>query len=97
MYLADLIKKECWDEMEVKGRGILAFNSLLEVANYPMRPRSREEMAKIEKVKVRRTIELEDLSVCGHHSLCNEILILCIIQMRKEFAEVVNKTSNVSL
>ncbi|ELU02415.1 hypothetical protein CAPTEDRAFT_160880 [Capitella teleta] len=79
MYLADLIKRECWDEMEVKGRGILAFNSPLTVANYPMRPRSKEEMADIEKVKIRRQIELEDL------------------RMRKEFAEVVNKTSTVSM
>ena len=63
MYLADLIKKECWDDMVVKGRGILAFNSALEVHNYPMRKRSPEEMKLLEIVRTRRNVGIDEMKV----------------------------------
>ncbi len=63
MYLADLIKKECWDNMEVKGRGILAFNSNMEVNNYPMPARTQAEIEKLEMVKEQREVEIEELGV----------------------------------
>ncbi|XP_064629915.1 cilia- and flagella-associated protein 43-like isoform X2 [Lineus longissimus] len=61
MYLRELIKKECWDEMVVKGRAIGAFNSNLEVANYPMRERSEEEVEELERVTLQRTVEIAEM------------------------------------
>ena len=63
MYVADLIKKECWDDMVVKGRGIAGFNSEIEVHNYPMRQRSAAEIDKLEKIKERRRSEIAELAV----------------------------------
>ena len=47
-YLWSLLKKECWDEMTVKGRHILGFHTIFDVANYPMRQRGQEEMAELD-------------------------------------------------
>jgi hypothetical protein len=54
----DRIKRECWDKMRVKGRGICAFNSNLLVENYPLAERTKEELAKVEHVEMLRRIEL---------------------------------------
>ncbi|XP_074642124.1 cilia- and flagella-associated protein 43-like isoform X2 [Tubulanus polymorphus] len=62
MYLRELIKKECWDDMVVKGRSIVAFNSVLEVSNYPMLERSEEELEMLEKVKKQRLIEMAEMN-----------------------------------
>lgn len=60
MYLRDIIKKQCWDDMEVKGRSIKAFNSLLEVSNYPMRSRTAAELAELSHVVKMRKVEIAE-------------------------------------
>ncbi len=58
MDLRDRIKRECWDKMKVKGRGICAFNSNLLVENYPLMERTKEELARVEHVEMLRRVEL---------------------------------------
>ncbi|XP_048464916.1 cilia- and flagella-associated protein 43 isoform X2 [Rhincodon typus] len=60
-YLREVIKKECWDNMAVKGRTLEAFFSGLAVSNYPMRERSNDELELLKKIMQQRTIELIDL------------------------------------
>ncbi|CAH1784594.1 unnamed protein product [Owenia fusiformis] len=60
MYLKDVIKKECWDDMVVKGRALESFNGILEVANYPMRERDPAVLAELERVTNARRIEFEE-------------------------------------
>jgi len=60
MYLAELIKKQCWDDMLVKGRGITAFTNNVEVHNYPMKQRDQKELDELQRVKALRTIEIEE-------------------------------------
>ncbi|KAK3096042.1 hypothetical protein FSP39_022384 [Pinctada imbricata] len=61
MYLREMIKRECWDNMKVKGRAIQAFFSALEVSNFPMRERSAIYVKLLEKVTTRRKIEKAEL------------------------------------
>ena len=63
MYVADLIKRECWDCMVVKGRGLNAFHNDLEVSNYPLRERPRADLERLERVKEFRRVEMEELKV----------------------------------
>ncbi|CAF0746511.1 unnamed protein product [Brachionus calyciflorus] len=58
LFIREQIKKECWDGMKVKGRGIQAFNSNLLVENYSLKERTQEELKSLERVKMIRRIEL---------------------------------------
>ncbi|GCB79136.1 hypothetical protein scyTo_0019497 [Scyliorhinus torazame] len=60
-YLCEVIKRECWNNMAVKGRTLEAFFSGLAVTNYPMRERSGQELELLRKITQQRTIELIDL------------------------------------
>ena len=60
MYLKEMIKRECWDAMVVKGRGVAAFHVPLLVSNYPMRERSQHELEELEYVTTLRRIETEE-------------------------------------
>ncbi|XP_076460305.1 cilia- and flagella-associated protein 43-like [Babylonia areolata] len=62
-FLHEMIKRECWDNMQVKGRSLQAFNSNLEVANFPLKERSREVMRKLEVVTARRKVEKLELEI----------------------------------
>ncbi|XP_078310806.1 cilia- and flagella-associated protein 43-like isoform X4 [Crassostrea virginica] len=62
IYLREMIKRECWDEMDVKGRAIQAFFTSLEVSNFPMRKRSAATEKQLQVVTTRRKIELADLA-----------------------------------
>ncbi|XP_033756153.1 cilia- and flagella-associated protein 43-like [Pecten maximus] len=62
IYLREMIKKECWDEMKVKGRSIQAFRSTLEVSNFPMRERPLEMERLLQTITVRRQIEVAELA-----------------------------------
>ncbi|XP_052100384.1 cilia- and flagella-associated protein 43-like isoform X4 [Mytilus californianus] len=62
IYLREMIKKECWDDMKVKGRAVQAFYSNLEVSNFPMRERSKEFDKLLNTVTIRRKIELAELA-----------------------------------
>ncbi|XP_005104481.2 cilia- and flagella-associated protein 43 [Aplysia californica] len=60
LYLREKIKEECWDKMQVKGRALQAFNSSLEVSNFPLRPRTMEIINLIKTVSTRRKIEMRE-------------------------------------
>ncbi|KAK7108965.1 cilia- and flagella-associated protein 43-like isoform X2 [Littorina saxatilis] len=62
-YLREMIKRECWDNMQVKGRSIQAFNSILEVANFPLKERAREILNKLSVVTARRKVEMRELEI----------------------------------
>ncbi|KAJ8402751.1 hypothetical protein AAFF_G00364230 [Aldrovandia affinis] len=59
-YLGEVIKKECWDSMQVKGKAVKAFHSEHEVKNYPMKARLQKEQEEMERVHTMRKIEHED-------------------------------------
>uniref|UniRef100_A0A1I8GBG0 WD_REPEATS_REGION domain-containing protein n=2 Tax=Macrostomum lignano TaxID=282301 RepID=A0A1I8GBG0_9PLAT len=59
-FLAEVIKRECWEEMEVKGRSIVTFGAPLEVSNYPLRPQTKEEQDRLDQVAKRRVIEIQE-------------------------------------
>ncbi|XP_066549969.1 cilia- and flagella-associated protein 43 [Amia ocellicauda] len=67
-YEYDVIKRECWDSMKVKGRAIKAFHQEDEVKNYPMKERTQREMEELERVKTLRRIEQADLSIVEDES-----------------------------
>ncbi|XP_053188578.1 cilia- and flagella-associated protein 43-like [Scomber japonicus] len=56
-YLRDVLKRECWDSMKVKGRAVKAFNSEHEVKNYPLKERSEKELEDLHRVENMRTLE----------------------------------------
>ncbi|XP_062436379.1 cilia- and flagella-associated protein 43 [Rhea pennata] len=62
-YLQDVIKRECWDSMCVKGRAVKCFHIACEVNNYPLKERSEEELETLEKVLQLKKIEAVDLKV----------------------------------
>ncbi|XP_033885994.1 cilia- and flagella-associated protein 43 isoform X1 [Acipenser ruthenus] len=62
-YLRDVLKKECWDSMEVKGRAIKAFCSEYEVKNYPMKERTQKETEELVRISRLRKIEMADLQI----------------------------------
>uniref|UniRef100_A0A8C3IJJ8 Cilia- and flagella-associated protein 43 n=1 Tax=Chrysemys picta bellii TaxID=8478 RepID=A0A8C3IJJ8_CHRPI len=62
-YLRDIIKKECWDSMSIKGRAIKCFHAAYKVTNYPMKERSKEELEALERVLQLKKIESADLKI----------------------------------
>ncbi|KAK3771256.1 hypothetical protein RRG08_024335 [Elysia crispata] len=63
LYLHEKIKEECWDKMNVKGRALQAFNSSLEVSNFPLRERPLEVVNEIKTIETRRKIEIREAEV----------------------------------
>ncbi|KAK3696874.1 hypothetical protein QZH41_003634 [Actinostola sp. cb2023] len=57
IYLKEMIKRECWDAMVVKGRSCNAFRLALSVTNYPMRDRTKDELDELQFVLTQRKIE----------------------------------------
>lgn len=57
IYLKEMIKKECWDAMVVKGRSCNAFRTSLSVTNYPMRERTKDDLDELQYVLTQRKIE----------------------------------------
>ncbi|XP_064320171.1 cilia- and flagella-associated protein 43 [Phalacrocorax carbo] len=62
-YLQDVIKRECWDAMCVKGRTVKCFHMACEVKNYPLKERSEEELETLEKVLRLKELETADFKV----------------------------------
>ncbi|XP_062319806.1 cilia- and flagella-associated protein 43 [Osmerus eperlanus] len=62
-YLRDVLKRECWDSMKVKGQAIKAFHSDHEVKNYPMKERTQKELEELERVQCIRKIENTDCNL----------------------------------
>ncbi|KAI2657807.1 Cilia- and flagella-associated protein 43 [Labeo rohita] len=59
-YQREILKKECWDSMQIKGKAIKAFHSENEVKNYPMKERTEKELEELQRVETMRQIEQED-------------------------------------
>ncbi|XP_078268914.1 cilia- and flagella-associated protein 43 isoform X2 [Rhinoraja longicauda] len=60
-YLREVIKRECWDQMSVKGRMLEAFYSGIAITNYSMRERSKKELDLLKQITCQRIIELMDM------------------------------------
>uniref|UniRef100_A0A9J7Z8Q9 Cilia- and flagella-associated protein 43 n=1 Tax=Cyprinus carpio carpio TaxID=630221 RepID=A0A9J7Z8Q9_CYPCA len=58
-YQREILKKECWDSMQVKGKAIKAFHSENEVKNYPMKERTEKELEELQRTETMRQIEQE--------------------------------------
>ncbi|XP_066535952.1 cilia- and flagella-associated protein 43 [Hoplias malabaricus] len=56
-YLREVLKKEYWDSMTVKGKAIKAFHSENEVKNYPMKERTAKELEELNRVETIRKTE----------------------------------------
>ena len=56
-FLRFQIKKDCWDAMEVKGKTLYAFQAKIQLANFPLRRRTAEELDELKKVRMAREIE----------------------------------------
>lgn len=63
LYLREKIKEECWDNMQIKGRALQAFNSSLEVSNFPLRERTLALLNMIKTVTTRRSIEVREAKI----------------------------------
>jgi len=50
LFLKELIKKECWDGMEVVGRSLVLFSGELEVSNFPIKKQTEDERKEVERV-----------------------------------------------
>ncbi|KAM4607453.1 cilia- and flagella-associated protein 43 [Polymixia lowei] len=59
-YHRDVLKRECWDSMKIKGKAIKAFHSEHEVKNYPMKERTEKELGDCLRVQSIRKIEKTD-------------------------------------
>ncbi|TRY55422.1 hypothetical protein DNTS_034432 [Danionella cerebrum] len=59
-YQREVLKRECWDSMQVKGKAIKAFHSENEVRNYPMKERTKQETEELRRVESMRQIEQTD-------------------------------------
>jgi hypothetical protein len=55
-YSRDVIKRECWDAMDVPGSTLYAFNSKLETSNFPIRKRTQSELKQLARVKMIRKV-----------------------------------------
>ncbi|XP_037639094.1 cilia- and flagella-associated protein 43 isoform X1 [Sebastes umbrosus] len=67
-YLRDVIKRECWDSMKVRGKAIKAFHSEHEVKNYPLKDRTEKEVEDLCRVQNMRKLEM---AACTQSSLKN--------------------------
>ncbi|XP_068423978.1 cilia- and flagella-associated protein 43 [Clinocottus analis] len=56
-YLSDVLRRECWDSLKVKGKAIKAFHSEQQVKNYPLKERTDKEMEDLRRVQNIRKIE----------------------------------------
>ncbi|XP_051815918.1 cilia- and flagella-associated protein 43 isoform X3 [Acanthochromis polyacanthus] len=56
-YLRDVLKRECWDSVKVKGRAIKAFHSEIEVQNFPLKEYTEKELENLRRVENIRKLE----------------------------------------
>ncbi|XP_073422213.1 cilia- and flagella-associated protein 43 isoform X2 [Dendrobates tinctorius] len=62
-YLREIIKKECWDSMSIKGRSVVSFHTEHEVTNYPLKERTAKELEDIARVLNVKKTESLDLKI----------------------------------
>ncbi|XP_008285025.1 WD repeat-containing protein 96 [Stegastes partitus] len=56
-YLRDVLKRECWDSVKVKGRAIKAFYSEIEVRNFSLKEQTEKELEDLRRVENIRKLE----------------------------------------
>ena len=64
LFLKELIKKECWDGMEVVGRSLVLFSGDLEVSNFSIKKQTENERKELERVLAlyaHEKLELEEI------------------------------------
>ncbi|XP_062257078.1 cilia- and flagella-associated protein 43 isoform X2 [Platichthys flesus] len=71
-FLRDVLKRECWDSMKVKGRAIKAFHSEQEVKNYPLKERTEKEVKELRKVENIRKIEMAACNKSSNTTILKE-------------------------
>ncbi|XP_068577145.1 cilia- and flagella-associated protein 43 [Cebidichthys violaceus] len=57
-YLCDVLRRECWDSVKVKGKAVKAFYSEQQVKNYPLKERTDKEVEDLHRVHNMRKIEM---------------------------------------
>ncbi|XP_061824300.1 cilia- and flagella-associated protein 43 [Nerophis lumbriciformis] len=57
-YLRDLLKRDCWDSLQVKDRAVKAFHTEHEVTNYALKERPQKEQDELKRVENIRKKEL---------------------------------------
>ncbi|XP_061767585.1 cilia- and flagella-associated protein 43 isoform X2 [Nerophis ophidion] len=57
-YLRDLLKRDCWDSLQVKERAVKAFHTEHEVTNYALKERPQKELDELKRVENIRKKEL---------------------------------------
>ncbi|XP_075712589.1 cilia- and flagella-associated protein 43 isoform X2 [Rhinoderma darwinii] len=62
-YLREVIKKECWDSMSIKGHSVMSFHTAHEVTNYPLKERAAKELEDIARVLNVKKMESVDLKI----------------------------------
>ncbi|XP_069620079.1 cilia- and flagella-associated protein 43 [Ranitomeya imitator] len=62
-YLREIIKKECWDSMSIKGCSVVSFHTEHEVTNYPLKERTAKELEDIARVLNVKKTESLDLKI----------------------------------
>ncbi|XP_065528265.1 cilia- and flagella-associated protein 43 isoform X1 [Lathamus discolor] len=80
-YVQDVIKRECWDAMYVKGRAVKSFHTAHEVKNYPLKKRSKEELETLEKVIRLKKVETADVKEEGEKAevMADDSASCCLI------------------
>ncbi|XP_029304967.1 cilia- and flagella-associated protein 43 isoform X2 [Cottoperca gobio] len=56
-YLRDVLKREGWDSMKVKGKSIKTLHSVHEVKNYPLREQTEQQLEDLRRVEHMRKFE----------------------------------------
>nr|XP_040034407.1 cilia- and flagella-associated protein 43 isoform X2 [Gasterosteus aculeatus aculeatus] len=56
-YLRDVLRRECWESLKVKGKAIKAFHSEQQVKNYPLKEQTDKEVEDLRRVHNMRNIE----------------------------------------
>ncbi|VDK70115.1 unnamed protein product [Dibothriocephalus latus] len=54
----DVIKKQCWDSHQVKGRSLLAYDFPIRVDNYPLYEMRPEQTKLLKQAQIRRRVEI---------------------------------------
>ncbi|KAJ0067028.1 hypothetical protein NL108_007826, partial [Boleophthalmus pectinirostris] len=66
-YLRDVLKRDHWDALKVKGRSVKGFHSDYEVKNYPLKERTKQELEDLRCVEQMRKIEKAQCTVSRLH------------------------------
>ncbi|XP_037321813.2 cilia- and flagella-associated protein 43 isoform X1 [Pungitius pungitius] len=57
-YLRDVLRRECWESLKIKGKAIKAFHSEQQVKNYPLKEPTVKEVEDLQRVHHMRKMEI---------------------------------------